>query len=153
MINWPHLLFSLDGRIPRSRFWLGVGVLVAFQLFIMIPVQVQNGIDPSLGVTPVWFRNLSLGLDVLCAWPLFAVLAKRQADRDQAPHLAFWLVALLLLFSVCEAFGLTQQGKNFTMVGYVTGLPLLFAVVIAVYELGVRQGTEGPNSYGPDPLS
>ena len=99
----------------------------------------------------MWFRNLSLFLDVVCAWPLCAVLVKRQQDRDQGPQLSLALVTLLLAFSSLEAFGLTQQGRDFTLIGYATGLPLLGLTGIVLYELGIRAGTEGPNRFGPEP--
>lgn len=152
MTNWLHLFFSPQGRIPRSRFWLGVGAIVGFQLLVQIPVMNSAGLDPAQGNMPVWFRNLSLALDVICAWPLYAVVAKRQEDRNQPPHLAFYLVAALLVFSVCEAFQLTQSGTQFTMLGYVVGLPLVALIILVIIELGIRAGTEGPNRFGPDPL-
>ena len=152
-MNWFHLFFTAQGRIPRRQFWIGVSIIVAFQLFVQISVMNSAGIDPDKSLPPLWFRNVSLFLDVVCAWPLFAVLAKRQEDRDQGPQLSAILVALLLLFSTLEAFGLTQQGREFTLTGYAIGLPLLGVTGIVLFELGGRRGTIGPNRFGPEPMS
>ena len=151
-MNWRHLLLSLDGRIPRRAFWLGVGAIFAFQFVIQTPLARTWDIDIDRGLAPLWFRNLSLFLDVICAWPLFAVLSKRQQDRNQDANLSFVLVALVLIFSTLEAFGLTQEGSEFTAVGLAAGVPLLGVFAIVLIELGGRRGSDGPNRFGPDPL-
>ncbi len=152
-MNWQHLFFSLHGRITRLQFWAGIGGVVFFQLLVQ-SIAIGNGaVDYVEGVPPLWLRNLSLALDVICAWPLFAVLAKRQEDREQSAFLSWCLVTLILIFSICESFGLTQQANGLTLIGYITGLPLLTGIGIALFELGCRRGTAGPNRFGPDPLS
>lgn len=149
---WFNLFFSAQGRIARVQFWAGLGVLVAFQLFVQLPIMHAAGIEPDKMQPPVWFRNLSLLLDLICAWPLFAILIKRQHDRDQKGELAWAMVSLLLLFSTLEALGLTQEGLTTTLTGYLVGLPLLGVIAIVVIELGCRRGTQGRNRFGPDPL-
>lgn len=151
-MKWFHLFFSLEGRITRLEFWTGVGLIIFFQLMFQMPAMSSAGIDIEKGAPPLWFRNLSLALDTICAWPLCAVLVKRQADRDQGPRLSLYIVTLLLAFSTLEAFGFTQQGREFTPIGYAVGLPLLGLLGVAIVELGIRRGTAGPNHYGPDPL-
>lgn len=151
-INWPYLFLSLEGRITRSQFWTGVAAIVFFQLMVQVPAMRLGQVNPDLGNAPVWFRNLSLLLDVICAWPLFAVLSKRQQDRGQHPQLSLFFVTLLLTYSTLEAFGMTQSGTQLTPLGWIAGLPLMLVIVIVVAELGFRPGTNGPNAYGPDPL-
>ena len=151
-MNWLRLFFSFEGRITRLEFWTGIGLIILFQLMFQMPAMSNAGIDIASGMPPLWFRNLSLVLDIVSAWPLCAVLVKRQADRDQGPRLSLYIVTLLLAFSSLEAFGVTQQGKEFTPIGYAVGLPLLGLLGVAIFELGIRRGTIGPNRYGPDPL-
>lgn len=151
-MNWQFIFFAVDGRIPRRLFWLGVGAIFFLQLAVQVPTINLGQFDPDKGLAPLWFRNLSLLLDVVCAWPLFAVLSKRQQDRDQSSTLAFVFVTLVLLFSIVEAFGLTQEGPEFTAVGWVLGLPLLGVLAVVLVELGLRPGTKGTNTYGLDPL-
>ena len=150
-MNLPHLFLSLHGRIPRSHFWTGIGVILFFQFLVLIPLVNAYAIDLDRGPAPLWFRNISLLLDIICSWPIYAVMAKRLEDRDQNGHMAFILVALLLLFSTLEAFGLTQNGREYSLAGYATGLPLLLIACVAVFELGIRRGTPGPNRFGPEP--
>ncbi len=150
----PRFLFlALHGRIPRLFFWIGFGAIFLFQTAVQTPVMSAWHIDPDRALPPVWFRNLSLFLDVICAWPLFAVLSKRQQDRDQGPNLSFCFLTLLLAFSICEAFGLTQDGPEFTTAGWMLGVPLLGVLAVVLVELGCRRGTPGVNRYGRDPLA
>lgn len=149
----PYFLFtSLQGRIPRSSFWIGFGAIFLFQFIVQTPLLGIYDIEPDKGLTPLWFRNLSLFLDIICAWPLFAVLSKRQQDRNQGANLSFVFIALLLVFSIFEAFGLTQDGPEFTTIGWIIGLPLLGVLAVVIVELGFRPGTKGANQFGADPL-
>ncbi len=150
-MNPQFLFLSLHGRIPRMAFWIGLGAIVLLQFAIQTPAMSLGGVDPDKGLAPLWFRNLSLILDVVCAWPLFAVLSKRQQDRGQGPALSFVFLTLLLAFSICEAFGLTQEGPDYTMIGWAVGLPFLGVFVVVLIELGCRPGAGGPNAFGPDP--
>ena len=151
-MNPRHLFLSLHGRIPRLSFWIGFGAIFFFQFAVQTPLARRWNINVDKEIPPLWFRNLSLFLDVICAWPLFAVLSKRQQDRNQGPNLSFVFVLLLLLFSICEAFGLTQAGPEFTTIGWIAGLPLLGVFAVVLVELGCRRGIDGPNQFGPDPL-
>lgn len=151
-MNVQFLFLALRGRIPRRLFWLGVGAIFLFQLLVQTPAMSIGNVDTSIGSTPIWFRNLSLLLDIVCAWPLFVVLAKRQQDRNQGAGLSYVFVVLLVVFSILEAFDLTQSGPEFTTIGWLAGLPLLGVLAIILVELGCRPGTDGPNPYGRDPL-
>lgn len=148
----PYLFFSFQGRIPRSQFWLGTLVLFALQLVILIPLM--NNYPEAMAQRPpaLWFRNTSLLVDVIFAWPSFALMAKRHYDRNQEPVLAYIGICFMLLFATFDAFGLIQTEGGFTIFGLLLGMPLMALIVALVVELGIRPGTEGPNRYGPDPL-
>lgn len=150
-MNWRHLFLSLDGRIARRDFWIGMAAIVAAQLLVMVPLMSRWNIDPDAGLPPVWFRNVSLLLDTVCAFPVFAICVKRQQDRDQTAGLSLLFVTAWLAFSVVEAFGLTQAGRNYTAIGWMFGVPLLAMAVIIIVELGGRPGTPGPNRFGSGP--
>ena len=151
MNNLQFLFLALHGRIPRRIFWLGIGAIFLFQLLVQIPAMSIGHVDTGQGLAPIWFRNLSLLLDVVCAWPLFAVLSKRQQDRNQSSGLSFVFLTLLLTFSILEAFDLTQAGPDFTTLGWLVGLPMLGVLAVVLVELGGRPGTDGPNDFGRDP--
>ena len=150
-MNLYFLFFVMHGRIPRRMFWLGVGLIFLLQLAIQAPLIQMGHFDPDREVPPLWFRDVSLLMDAVSAWPLFAVLSKRQQDRNQGPTLSFVFLSLLLLFSICEAFALTQVGEAYTTLGWIVGLPLLGVFVVILAELGGRSGTPGPNAFGPEP--
>jgi uncharacterized membrane protein YhaH (DUF805 family) len=149
---WLQLFLSLEGRITRLEFWTGIGLLICFQLMFQVPAVSLGEIDIEKGDIPIWFRNLALALDVVCAWPLCAVMVKRQADRDQGPRISLYILTLYLTFSMLEAFGLSMQNKQLTPLALAIVLPLLGLLGIALVELGMRRGTIGPNRFGPDPL-
>ncbi|MGJ4932165.1 DUF805 domain-containing protein [Bradyrhizobium sp. HKCCYLS2038] len=66
-------LFSFDGRIGRSAFWLGL-ILPLTLAFLGIVVAVP----------PLAFNNAVLGLFLLTLWPTLAIGAKRCHDRGRS---------------------------------------------------------------------
>lgn len=151
-MDWRYIFLSFNGRITRRQFWFGAANIALIELMILSLAASSGQIDLSAGQAPLWFRNLSLGIDSVMAWPLAAVFAKRLQDRNHPPVFAWYAVALLIFYSVLEAFGLLQTGKEATAASYLVGLPLLAIFSVLLFELGVRRGTEGPNFYGADPL-
>ena len=49
-MNWRYLFLSMQGRITRSQFWAGVGVIIGFQLLVQLPVMSAQGIDPERAI-------------------------------------------------------------------------------------------------------
>lgn len=79
-----RMLFSLEGRISRRRFWLwGVGALFAIGI-------VLQGL---LGVARVRAGVAEHVVNVLMLWPAVAISAKRWHDRDQS---AWWVLVALV---------------------------------------------------------
>lgn len=124
-------LFSFDGRITRAD-WLiyGSAVLVvaaALQIFGAGLIQaLPPPVNPCLRYLAYggdWRRCL---LALPTAWPLLALSARRLHDRGWS---AWWLLAMAALWYLP------------------TGLGWLWSIV----ELGARDGTPGPNRYGPSP--
>ena len=72
-------LFSFQGTISRSQFWLGMlaELFVVFLLTVLL-----NWLVPAGTMTAIWFFVLPFGL-----WVVFALHAKRLRDAGLNPWL------------------------------------------------------------------
>ena len=132
-----HLWFSYLGRINRAKFWGGylglivpmVLALIAISLLLGEPMTVTNLQDvEATGAEPVMTYDVpallaTAVLGLMALWMSLAVIVKRCHDRGKS---GWW--ALLALIPV---------------VGFIWML----------IDLGIMEGDEGPNQYGPNPLA
>ena len=131
------LLFSFDGRVTRSSYWLSwllwVVAGIALLLFSFLLAWV-----PILGFV-LWliFALLALNSSI-------AVGRKRLHDRGKS---GWWLLLFYLGPTVCDFIG---QALDLRGVFDTASFGL---TAWAIVELGVLPGTKGPNAYGPDPLN
>ena len=123
--NLARLLFSSDGRLPRSPFLIAGGLLLAFEIGFQ-------------AVVPAFIR-------VFVGWAVYAVvlfcaaclLSKRLHDRGRR---GWW--SLLILWAAIVVWPEPD--------GFIDALwcaPLLLAAV----ELGLLPGQRGANRFGPPP--
>lgn len=150
--DWRFLLFELQGRISRKAYWIGGLIVIAIYLLFFAILLLFWTDDFLAEPSALWIRQLHLGVDVLLAWPSFAVAAKRQQDRGQWPWLAWIGLAATLGYAVLELAGYTETAAGLTTLGMVALSLMTVVVVVVIIELGIRKGTPGPNAYGPDPL-
>ena len=122
-----NLLFSVQGRANRAKFWLVALAIVVIEviLFAVIlggaamsgdPEQIAAAMGPVASV-------VILAFVVIATWISVAVAVKRYHDRNKS---GWWV---LIVF-----------------VPVIGGLWYLI-------ECGFLRGTAGPNTYGPDPLA
>src|SRR5262245_40353239 len=121
-----HLLWSFDGRIRRSHFWLGVLIVVIMSMILgmfakAIGVPVEHLHEHHAQVEHVGFIG---ALIMLCGslailWAHIAIVAKRFHDRGKS--------ALWVLISFVPVLG-------------------FFWILI---ECGMLAGDPGANAYGP----
>lgn len=138
-----QLLFSFSGRINRAKFWLGyvltlliVGLLMAAAMalvpwdqFMVMDAAGQPVLDAE-GNPVLNFDAPGLVLPgILCAFAFllsiimsFAVMVKRCHDRGKS---GWWSLVSLI-----------------PLVGFIW----------VIVDLGVMEGDEGPNAWGPNPL-
>jgi uncharacterized membrane protein YhaH (DUF805 family) len=126
------LFTSFEGRIPRSHFWAGIVILFLVEWILWLIFAAVFGlrmmaIDAS---DPAAMTRMMTGLGIpvvifalVFLYPALAIYAKRWHDRDKS---GWWSLILII--------------------------PLIGPVWFLV-ECGCLRGTEGPNAYGPDPLS
>ena len=118
-----QLLFSFDGRIRRTNYWLGAlgaglayGVLAAICLMLAAMLGRGNGGGLAIIGMLLYFVVLFFAL-----WTGLALQIKRWHDRDKS-----WVWIFI----------------NF--------IPLVGAIWTLI-EVGFLDGTQGPNKYGPSP--
>jgi uncharacterized membrane protein YhaH (DUF805 family) len=150
------LFFSAGGRIARGRFWLGLaGLLVlagVFNGWLLGDILGRDLLDPAaagLARPALQFAVLS---NLIWAYPLFSLLAKRFHDRNKG---AVWAVPLVLAYLgmiALDILSTTQTGQSGQLLAGAAVVGLLAAVWIVI-ELGALKGTSGANHFGPDPLS
>jgi uncharacterized membrane protein YhaH (DUF805 family) len=169
--NFWSWMFALEGRISRSKWWLGLFILVSvaitalfvaarfFNNFAAHHPEFQEHLDnpewltskeaaPFVSALEPWMIGPGLIL-CLVLWSLLALGVKRLHDRG----LSSWLILVVVLpfFGVLVAPAFSAQiGEN------ALGLPLLLlvaSVIWSVLQFGILKGDTGPNQHGPDPLA
>jgi uncharacterized membrane protein YhaH (DUF805 family) len=133
-----QLFTSLEGRIPRKTFWLGLIVLIIVSwilqliLFTVFGVSMMGTMDPNAtpeaaaAAAAEQMSQMTLPLIVLfllLLWPSICLYAKRWHDRDKS---GWW-----------------------SLIGLIPIIGGLWMLI----ELGFLRGTDGPNRFGPDPIA
>jgi uncharacterized membrane protein YhaH (DUF805 family) len=124
---------TLNGRINRQKWWLGLIVLVIAEWIIMFiltmlfgtaaPVEpATEGFSYSSNLSPVG-AIIMLVVMIPFVWFGICLSGKRWHDRGKS---AWWILIALI--------------------------PIIGGIW-ALVENGFLKGTDGPNQYGPDPLA
>ncbi len=114
------LFLSLDGRIRRSRFWLGLIVIWIVEMALEWIVGVPIGSDP----TTFQQRAIASAIGLLMIYPTVAVVAKRLHDRDQSAVYVWLLVAAFSVMLIGNLFGYFDQVTPKSWTQLVLGVPL-----------------------------
>ena len=120
------LFFSLQGRIGRGKFWLGLLGLIVLSIVLNVVLGIAgltSDVDPVTGQPGSGFWIGMLILMVLTIWPSICVYGKRYHDRDKS---AWWILIALV--------------------------PIIGGIWMLI-ECGLLRGTDGPNRFGEDPLA
>lgn len=182
MDNIVASLTSLEGRIGRQTWWIGVIILIVINIvisFLILPLIGLNmmpnfaalmadpnnvdsaAISNSITGTMRTAGWIGLVMSLIFAYPYAALGVKRRHDKD-ASGIDVWIfIALLLLNNLVQALGLfmgtveVQPGLAIPTPALPATILNLIIFVYAIYllvVLGFLRGTPGPNQYGPDPL-
>jgi uncharacterized membrane protein YhaH (DUF805 family) len=141
-MNWAYWIYvftSFQGRISREPFWIAYGILAA------VEIATQWLADQTVGET------LSNILGLAFTYSEFAIAVKRSNDRNLSP----WIVAVFFAGLVAMELFTMMNGEIDTAnpVNVIILIPIGLLGAALIAELGFRRGTDGPNRFGPDPLS
>jgi uncharacterized membrane protein YhaH (DUF805 family) len=125
-IGWTELFLSASGRLARTSFWIACAILIAGAAVY------EAWVGPTLHWLTGWLVYPALLYMAAC------VLSKRLHDRGRS---GWW--AALVLFALVAVWP-SPHGFG----------ALLFTLILgwAAIELGVMQGEDGANRFGPSPL-
>ena len=109
-MDWKYLYTSLDGRIGRGTFWIGVLVITALSIVMML-------LDMMLGTFNDEYGIGALGgiFSLLAIYPAIALYAKRWHDRGKS---GWWTLIVLvpvigaIWFLIEQGFLRGDQGPN-----------------------------------------
>jgi uncharacterized membrane protein YhaH (DUF805 family) len=116
-----QLLFSFDGRIRRTNYWLGAlgsGLVYGVIAGICVTIGVMLSHGEGIGIIGMVLYLLVLFFAI---WTSLALQIKRWHDRDKS---WVWI--------------------------FISFIPLVGAIWTLI-EVGFLDGTPGPNKYGPSP--
>lgn len=149
-----ELFTSLNGRISRKIFWLG---LLAIVIASVVAMFVLGAVFNLAGRMLV---HASMGVSFLLLLPMFAICVKRLHDRDKPtmPWIAIFFGPVFIAnlmrdfevdYSIITLAGeqVFYPGKFATLITVIS----LFTGIWALVELGILKGSDGENDYGPDP--
>jgi uncharacterized membrane protein YhaH (DUF805 family) len=154
MTFWQKM-FSFEGRIGRQDFWIchlilfGISIVLGIALFSAAigPILAlgmaseKNGgdVDDAAALAAMAPLFPMMGIFFLAQlamlWPSLAIDVKRLHDRDQSG----WLV-LIFVFA-----------KFVSWIPIIGLIPGLGSFLFWLINLGILEGTMGPNRYGPSP--
>jgi len=125
-ISWTDLFLSASGRLARTPFWIASAMLIAGAAIY----------EAWVGATLHWLTGWLVYPALLFMGA--CVLSKRLHDRGRSGWwAALVLFALVAVWPAPHGFG-----------------ALVFTLILAwaTIELGVMQGEDGANRFGPSPL-
>ena len=139
-IDWSYLFTSLEGRIGRKSFWIGVAALIG----VGVPIQIL-----TVGVAG---DEAGLIVSLAFLYPGFALNVKRAHDRNRPAWIIALFYALIIAIVFMQIFGLETIDGELTIPFAIVGSVFLLAAIALTIDLGFLRGTPGKNQYGPDPL-
>lgn len=150
-----QLFLGFQGRIGRREFWKGIAVLI---VAAMVGAFAAHAL-PARAELGVLARGVLFLGSVLLLYPITALLVKRQHDRDKS---SFPMVHLFLLVNAVNSamrifeidYSVAEVGPAFLIPGRIAYAAMAASIVMSAWLIfwpGMRAGTRGSNSFGPDP--
>ncbi len=143
-----ELLTSFEGRISRAQWWLAFVIVGAANVLggmLLNPDYFfADELPPPSRPDTIW--------QIVLLYPLTAITVKRFNDRDWPWWLGYLFASLGAVFCLSRHMsgwiGPVEPMQSLTLL-----LPLLAYFLFAFIDNAFFRGTEGPNAYGPGPLS
>ncbi|HKQ54875.1 MAG TPA: DUF805 domain-containing protein [Methyloceanibacter sp.] len=141
-VDFASLFLSREGRINRSKFWIGAACFIAVWLLIELVFGAS-----------IFGRIVKLLLAIALLYPAFAVAAKRFQDRNRPGETALFGLVPVFAAILLDCFGMTGDAMGANGLGWICRLIYLGVGLWFAIELGALKGTPGPNRFGGDPLA
>jgi uncharacterized membrane protein YhaH (DUF805 family) len=141
-VDFASLFLSREGRINRSKFWLGAACFIA----------VWRLIELVFGAS-IFGRFVKFLLAIALFYPAYAVAAKRFQDRNRPGETALFGLVPVFFAILLDCFGMTGDAMGANGLGWICRLIYLGVGLWFAIELGALKGTPGPNRFGGDPLA
>ena len=140
-----QFLFGASGRISRAKYWRSVlffsltGLMTAVILFTAVSIAASFFIVMVVLIFIPWLL-----------WG-FSFTTERLHDRDKS---AWWLVVFYLVPGVLGhlAEAARVAGSAGTTLNGILALASFSLTIWGFVEVGCLRGTNGLNTYGPDPV-
>jgi uncharacterized membrane protein YhaH (DUF805 family) len=145
--DFNRLYLTTTGRIGRAEFWvgiLGIAIVAIVAVFVVAAV---------FGPLSVLAEVLVFLVELLLAYPTYAVMAKRFHDRARPAATAMPAIGIPLLTALLTLVGLTGSETGPNLLGEVLNFVNLVIAIWILLDLGILPGTRGDNQYGPDPTT
>ena len=150
------MYFSFHGRLNRKRyFWRSVAIgglalagIVGAVIFFGIVEAMGDGVEflmipVILGLVVLWMGSLISGV---------SLQIRRMQDLGWAPGVVYGYVAATIAWAFIEPLlSAGAEADPFGVWGILRGAGVLFFLIVGLI-LWFKKGTDGPNTYGPDPL-
>ncbi len=160
--NFTHYV-DFAGRAQRSQFWWWYLFLIIMQVVLSTADSAfglqmgRSETDVTVGDTTIPVVNGGVGLlatlfSLAVVLPTVAVAVRRLHDTDRS---GWWIIAPLVAYVAAGvAVAVAVAAGAGAIVLAVVGLGFLVGAILAIVLLifYIQKGTQGPNTYGPDPL-
>lgn len=141
-MDWRDFLFGIKGRINRAKYWLVIGISIASGIATVIVGLVLINVLGQVGTVAAFIVGAVVAIASI--WINVTTGIKRLHDREKP---GWWLWLFWFVPTLCNlitpddavAIALLSVGACISIWGFV--------------ELACLKGTDGPNTYGPDPLA
>ncbi|MBN8997159.1 MAG: DUF805 domain-containing protein [Rhizobiales bacterium] len=146
-MDFNYLYLSLDGRIGRQSYWIGIAGFVVIALVVGLIIAVIAGLNTTLGLI------LALIVEIVLIYPAYCLMGKRFQDRGKPASYALIGLAVSIVIALLGVLGITHDALGQpTAFGWICNVVQIIIGVWFLVELGILRGTVGPNEYGPDPV-
>jgi len=175
-MDFVQLFTSMEGRIPRSRFWIAVlifivaGFILSFVIGLILGVGMMADVsamtkdgtlDADMMMQAMQRQSwMSLLLFIIFIWPAAAIMVKRRHDRGGSGMdvWIFYAVEGIAILVQILGLGYSVQDINGVQIPMPSMILVVLGAVAAIYSIyllvvcGFLKGDGGANAYGPDPL-
>ncbi len=154
-MTFAEKMFSFQGRMRRQDFWICTLIIWGFSIAVSVLLMIaawgpfmalvaqadtlETTEDPAVimglmaPLLPVF--GISMLVQLALIWPQLAICVKRLHDRDQS---GWWVMLFVGTYVLA-------------IIPFINLLAMLGVFVWWLVNLGILDGTPGPNKYGPSP--